>query len=283
MTASHLHAYDNGQIALSGPALALYRALDARFCELADACGATEYAFPPALPLGTLARIEYLGSFPHLATFAAAAGRSDDNLREVAAGSARASEVPAEHLEPARDLLTPAACYHVYPRFQHRDLPAPVHVTTNARCFRRETEYRPLERLWSFSMREVVCIGDADAVDAFLDRGRAFVDALTARIGLELEWAQATDPFFDAEADPKHIAQLVAPLKLEMVHDHRLAVGSVNRHGSYFGDAFAIDHRGRPAHSGCVAFGVERWMAAVLDRFGDDPAGWPDALAGARR
>jgi hypothetical protein len=36
---------------------------------------------------------------------------------------------------------------------------------------------------------------------------------------------------------------------------------------------------GAPAHSACVAFGIERWLFAIVDRHGLDPSGWPDLRA----
>jgi len=35
---------------------------------------------------------------------------------------------------------------------------------------------------------------------------------------------------------------------------------------------------GEAAFSGCVAFGVERWLYAFLSRFGPDERSWPSVL-----
>jgi hypothetical protein len=172
-------------------------------------------------------------------------------------------------------VLTPAACYHVYVDRAGDDLPAFTTVTTRAACFRRETYYAPLERQWSFGMREVVGLGTADEVKAFLARGRARVDRLVAAWGLAIAWTAATDPFFDMSKNPKFLAQKLDPVKTEMIHAGRLAIGSINFHRNFFGETFAITRDGEPAFSGCVAFGLERWVKAVLDVHGLDPGGWP--------
>ncbi len=65
-----------------------------------------------------------------------------------------------------------------------------------------------------------------------------------------------------------------------MVFDQRLAVGSVNLHRNYFGEAFEISRNGISACSACVAFGLERWIAAILDHFGEKPEQWPVDLIG---
>ena len=64
-----------------------------------------------------------------------------------------------------------------------------------------------------------------------------------------------------------------------MVFADHLAIGSVNFHRNYFGEAFGITRDGQEAYSGCVAFGVERWLYAWLAHFGTDEAGWPDLRA----
>jgi hypothetical protein len=61
-----------------------------------------------------------------------------------------------------------------------------------------------------------------------------------------------------------------------MVFQGRLAIGSVNFHRNYFGEAFEISRDGREAFSGCVAFGLERWIYAFLERFGMNESDWPD-------
>ena len=43
----------------------------------------------------------------------------------------------------------------------------------------------------------------------------------------------------------------------------------------HFGAAFGLTRDGEPAHSACLAFGVERWLFAITDRHGMDPESWP--------
>jgi hypothetical protein len=149
-------------------------------------------------------------------------------------------------------------------------------VTTRATCFRRETHYLPLQRQWNFSMREIVCIGTSDEVRSFLARYENKVDDFFQRIHLNVEWKNATDPFFNPSRNPKFLAQKLDPVKTEMVFETGLAIGSVNFHRNYFGEAFQIRREGQDAYSGCVAFGIERWIFAFLNQFGPDQKNWPD-------
>jgi len=68
--------------------------------------------------------------------------------------------------------------------------------------------------------------------------------------------------------------QQVDPTKFELVFDDRLAIGSTNLHHDHFGRAFDIVRDGEPVRTACVAFGIERWLAAFVHHFGPEGP-WP--------
>jgi hypothetical protein len=270
--------YENGQSALSGPLLDLDRRLDAVFMAWAREENAVEHVFPVLLPAGILGRLDYFRSFPHLVTFAAALDQDPSNLRAFADGEPvdESGEVRLARLAPVRDVLTPAACYHVYPHFEGRSLDGVSRVTVRSTCFRRESTYTPLERQWSFSMREIVCLGNSKEIGEFLSRMRDRIDQAGRALKLPVVWQEATDAFFDPSRNPKAVYQKVDPVKMELVFENRLAIASTNQHRSYFGEIFGIDREGAPAHSACVAFGIERWLSAWVHTFGPHPERWPE-------
>ena len=69
-------------------------------------------------------------------------------------------------------MLPSAACYAAYFHLRGKKLEAVKRITTVATCFRNEREYRGLQRLRSFTMREIICIGPAEAVKAHLTWAR---------------------------------------------------------------------------------------------------------------
>jgi len=277
-----LAVHANGQVTLSGPLLQLDRALDALFLTWAADCGAVEYRFPPVIAAQALNRVGYFHSFPHLATFPVCLSRDDAGLRLFANSRpvGAAGEVRLGALDPVREVLTPAACYPIYAHVRGLRLAAPLYITTRATCFRRETDYEPLARQWAFSMREIVCLGGRVQVLAFLDHYRSRVAELAETLDLPLHFAAATDSFFDPSANPQHLMQRLAPAKHEMIFDGRLPLGSLNFHRRHFGTAFEISCGGGAAYSGCVAFGIERWILAIVERFGAEPSRWPVRLGG---
>jgi len=268
---------ETGQSVLSGSLLDLYRRLDNMFLRWAAECQAAEFFFPTFVPAKELGKLDYFKSFPHLITFPVSLDAADDNLKRFSEGALDQDGcVHLTALDTIRNVLTPAACYHFYILFQGQTLEQPRYVTTRATCFRRETHYLPLQRQWNFSMREIVCIGTMDEVKTFLTRYQERVEGVFKRIQLPVEWKNATDPFFNPSRNPKYLAQKLDPVKTEMVFRTGLAIGSVNFHRNYFGEAFKIQREGQDAFSGCVALGVERWIFAFLNQLGPDPANWPD-------
>lgn len=268
---------ENGQSAFSGKLLDLYRNLDRSFLSWAGEFRAVEYRFPVFISARELARIDYFRSFPHLVTFPVALDSSEANIKRFIDNSPvnDGGEVSLTSTAPIRDALTPAACYHFYAQFRGERLAAPKYLTTCATCFRRESHYLPLERQWSFSMREIVCIGTAEEVKEFLRAAEAKAVGFFKERGLRVELKNATDPFFNPSSNPKYLLQKLDPVKSEMMFEDRLAIGSINFHRNYFGEAFDIHREGREAFSGCIAFGLERFMYAFLNQFGSDESNWP--------
>lgn len=273
---------ETGHLALGGSAFRLFRGLDAWFTRLAARVAAEEHHFSVFISAAELKKIDYFKSFPHLIHFPVSLEMDDDNLRAFAEKEhlGAKGEIRLERTAPICDCLTPAACYHFYIYYQGRDLAGPLYLTTRANCFRQEKFYRPLRRQRNFNMREIVCIGTPDEVKSFLEKYRVAMTEAFAALKLPVAWEVATDPFFDPTRNPKFLMQTLDPVKHEMVFrkggPDELSIGSVNYHKNYFGEAFGITTRGNEASSGCVAFGLERWIHAIVETHGPDEASWPD-------
>ncbi|MCZ6813947.1 MAG: hypothetical protein O7F14_07820 [Alphaproteobacteria bacterium] len=267
---------EDGQATFGGNLLALYQRLDRRFLKLAEDCAAKEYRFPSHLPAEILAKIDYFHGFPQLMTLPAVLAPAEENIESFRKDcELKDGAIPVTELAPIKHVLTPAACYHFYPYFEGENLDATLYLTTHAICHRHEEYYEPLQRQWNFGMREIVCIGTSDEVQAFLESYEAKANELVGAIGIEIVWEDATDPFFNPTQNPKFLAQKLDPVKKEMVFEGSLAIGSTNFHRNYFGEAFSIKAGGEDAFSGCIAFGLERWMYAILKQFGTSPESWP--------
>jgi seryl-tRNA synthetase len=267
----------HGFVGLTGPLHALSERIDRRFVDLASRFDAEGQAFGPLLAVRDLRKIDYFSAFPHLVTFPASVDPEEGNVREFALRNGAEATGPLEtpRNAPIHSVLAPAACYAVYIALEGTELSAASRaVTVRGTCFRSETRFEPMTRQPSFSMREIVHLGNAASAKAFLEESREQVTAIAAEWGLDASLAVATDPFFDPARSPKYVHARLFPSKHELV-DRGIALASLNNHRNFFGQAYRITRGGEPIHTACVAFGIERWVAAVLRQHGPDPRAWP--------
>jgi seryl-tRNA synthetase len=149
-----------------------------------------------------------------------------------------------------------------------------------ADCFRREPS-RSLDRLQSFRMREYVRIGSPEEItefrEAWMARARQLADALALPYTVDV----ANDPFFGRVGQVMAVSQLQQALKFELLIPYYAgakptACMSFNYHREHFGNVWGLtDARDELAHTGCVAFGMDRLAVALFANHGADPAQWP--------
>ena len=240
--------------------------------------------FPPVMNRAQLEKSGYLKSFPNLLGCVCGLHGTE---REINAAVSRfdAGGDWTGSLSPADLVLSPAACYPVYPIAANRGvLPAGgLRFDVAADCFRREPS-RHLDRLQSFRMREYVCIGSPDDVSAFRGRWMARAQAIARDLGLTFRVDYASDPFFGRVGQMKAVSQKQQSLKFELLvplrsEDKPTACMSFNYHRDHFGTTWDIrDADGAPAHTGCVAFGMDRLAVATFHTHGTDPSRWPSRV-----
>ncbi|OGO10289.1 MAG: hypothetical protein A2Z66_08480 [Chloroflexi bacterium RBG_13_66_10] len=279
-------------VAVLGPLLArLMDFFEIAFLDLARGFGARPYRFPTLISAELLDRVEYFRSFPHSITFAAHL-RPDLDVIEGFSADARiesnALHVAPASFSPINTVLSPAVCFHYYGALSGSRLAEGVCATAVGNCFRYESSNLiSLERLWNFTMREIIFVGPKDFVLESREEARKRVAPLLEAWGFAYRVEGASDPFFVGEFKRQSAFQSAFQLKYEIraLVPHRqgtLAVGSYNYHQDFFGRHLDIRlEDGSPASTGCVAFGLERLAYAFLAQYGLDPARWPEAVRGA--
>ena len=257
-----------------------------RFNELvsriAQADGAEEMTFPPILPRALVEKVGYMDNFPQLAGSIHSFSGNDAKARELSArilGGERWEEL----LDPTDVMLTPAACYPVYPVFSGLLPDGGRLVTVISWVYRHEPSDEPT-RLQSFRMREFIRVGKpADVVawrDAWLLRG---LDLLRG-LGLPAQSDVASDPFFGRVGKMMAANQVDQRLKFEIMVpvislEKPTAICSFNWHQDHFSSKFGIRNADESvAHTACLGFGLERVTLALIKAHGFDPASWPDAV-----
>ncbi|MFD4831750.1 hypothetical protein ACFWPV_18135 [Streptomyces uncialis] len=265
-----------GLVTLDPVRTALLHGLDDLLTGLAARLKAPEVVGPPLLSVEGLTRLDYFRNFPHL-------GVSAGRFAPEAVDGLAAGEPPGElPLRPTGHLLPSATCYGLLLSLEGQDVgEAGLRLSATGRCFRNETHYEGLRRLWGFHMREVLYLGTKHGATEHLEQGAVFVQELAGRLGLELTRAPADDPFYDKGGSRARLMAL-DPVKHEFSAPDGTAIASVNRHRNFFGERLDIRAGADgPAHSACVAFGVERWVHAMILAHGT-PEQALDVLGAAR-
>jgi seryl-tRNA synthetase len=255
------------------------RRFDGLLSTIAEKDGAESMLFPPVLDRKVLEKSEYLDSFPHLAgvVFSFFGGESQ-------AGELRAAVHEGRPWDPWQKMtdvvLTPAACYPVYPGLagvlpEHGRL-----IDMQNWVFRHEPSTEPT-RMQAFRVREFVRAATADVVvewrDAWLERGLALLSSL----GLQARSSVATDPFFGRGGRMLARSQREQKLKFEievpvLAESEPTALCSFNYHQDHFGRIFGIrTPAGAVAETACLGFGLERCVIALFKTHGMVPAEWP--------
>jgi hypothetical protein len=283
-----IHRFGAGRYGLGPLPLRLLEFFAQQVKRLGDALAVPEKRFPSLIGAETLDRCRYFRSFPHSLALVS-------HLREDLEAIQRFAQdafwdldqlsVPEHTLSPVKCLLAPAICFHHYAWLADTpDCPDQT-ITAMGKCFRYESgNLTGLERLWDFTMREIIQVGSAEYVleqrSAFLERSVQMLDEW----GLNYQIVSATDPFFVDDYSVQVLYQKAFDLKYEVVvplpyKGKGLAVGSVNYHQDFFGRSLNITRAGgEPVHTGCLAFGLERLVLAFLTQYGLEPALWPAAV-----
>jgi seryl-tRNA synthetase len=237
--------------------------------------------FPPVMSRQDLERAGYLRSFPNLLGCVAVLDGGEGEIRQSLDRYEMGGDW-TDSLTTADLVLSPAACYPVYPLAARRGtLPHGGLVFDVAcDCFRREPSTH-LDRMQSFRMREYVRIGSPSDVLAFRKSWMERAEMLAEELALPARIVPASDPFFGREGQMRGISQIQQALKFELLiptwsGERHTACMSFNYHQDHFGAVWDIrDAAGGTAHTGCTAFGIDRLAVALFCNHGVATSQWP--------
>jgi seryl-tRNA synthetase len=252
--------------------------------------GAEVLRFPPVMSRAQLERHGYLKSFPNLLGAVSCLCGDEKHIRGVVSRFTEGGEPWTDELSAADLVLAPAACYPVYPLAAARGpVPGAGYIfDVAADCFRREPS-TDIDRFQSFRMREYVRIGTAAQIHDFREEWIERATALADRLGLSYRVDLANDPFFGRGGQIVAMAQREQALKFELLVPVRsaeepTACMSFNYHQDHFGLTWDLTlPSGEPAHTGCVAFGMDRLAVAMFATHGADVETWPASVREALR
>jgi seryl-tRNA synthetase len=237
--------------------------------------------FAPVMNRHHVERSGYLHGFPHL--LGCVCGLQGDEAEiHAAVGRFNGGQDWTDALRATDLVLTPAACYPLYPLAAARGaVPAgALKFDVASYCFRREATHE-IDRLQAFRMREFVCMGSPRQAFDFRSRWLARAQAIAEALALPYRIAPASDPFFGRAAKLIAQSQVEQSLKFELLVAVRSAAQptacmSFNCHRDHFASTWGLHTEdGEVAHTACVAFGMDRLALALFATHGLDLARWP--------
>jgi seryl-tRNA synthetase len=235
--------------------------------------------FPPVMSRAIVEKSGYLKSFPHLLGCVSCLHGGEAAIRALVDGQG------ADWVDglAATDLvLTPAACYPLYPLVAARGKVSIEGAAFDVAsyCFRREASHEP-GRLQSFRMREYVCVGTPEIALQFRKRWLAHAEELARQLALPYRLETASDPFFGRVGKIMAMSQVEQALKFELLipvnsEENPTACMSFNYHQDHFGTTWGLQTEAHEvAHTACVAFGLDRLGLALFATHGLELNKWP--------
>ena len=191
-----------------------------------------------------------------------------------------------ENMEPAAPSLAPMVCGGCYYTLRNRQsVKNKIYITYN-KVFRNErSNINSLDRLTTFSVRDIVFVGDSEFV---LHTRQLLIDDLIVLLqqwGIDCKVETANDPFFSNESMYKNVYQYKHRTKYELLArlpfgDRYIAIGSINLHEDYYSKNFDIQEaNGSHVHSGCIGIGFERLTYALYCQYYPNEEEWPEEIA----
>jgi len=248
---------------------------------------ASEEKFPNVISTKELIKTNHLSSFPEHLNFVNNIQPELDKL-DTFGLNAKAGDcldfINAQIMDTPQLIHNPSTCYHCYASRAGQKVYKNTVITALASCHRYEgANHKQLGRLMEFSLREVIFLGEPDFVRETRSKCLNLIQAFARdwEIGGVLQ--SENDPFFTSDFEIMAEHQRKMKMKYEYrAHisddDDGLAVLSSNLHGLTFSKTFNISGDDWPVHTGCLGFGLERLLIALVAQHGVNPISWPEKL-----
>ena len=242
------------------------------------------FRFPPVVSRALIEKSGYLKSFPHLLGCVCALGGE----RGADRGGGGAFQGRRDLDRQRRSERTRAGAGGLLSRLSDRrrarpDAAGGLVFDVAGDCFRREPS-RDIDRLQSFRMREFVAIGAPEQSRISASTGSRARREIAGALGLSTASRPRAIRSSAARARWSAAFQVAQALKFEMLVPVRsaeqpTACMSFNYHRDHFGLTWGLrDADGEPAHTACVAFGIDRLAVALFAAHGLEAADWPKSV-----
>lgn len=250
MWSNFIDYYEDG-MAFFPEATKCYNEIDSAFLSFIKNYNIFEVKIPSLISEDILEKCGYFETFPQHLTQLAAYGEQRTTKKKC--------------------FLTPAACIHIYPMLK-KGFHMNSCYTTLERVYRYENgNFTNEERLWEFTVREIVFVGQEKFVKEALKDIECKALEYAMGFNPDAKIVQAHDSFVPSKENLiREKLQTANHLKDELIVHYKgreIAIASFNFHGNHFSKTFGFDQNNKVV-TGCVGFGMERWMLYLDENSG---------------
>ncbi|HDX9634236.1 amino acid--[acyl-carrier-protein] ligase [Bacillus cereus group sp. MYBK108-2] len=238
--------------------------------------------FPPVMNKESIEVKDYVKSFPHLLGTVNSFFGGNSEYKGLMKSVEEGKEW-TDHYSKTEVVMTPAACYPVYPSLSGTLNEGGRVVEVSSFCFRHEPSDEPT-RMISFKMLEYVFAGTPAEVTVWREKWIEKAKGILKELKLDFNMVVADDPFFGKGGKLLKLNQKQLELKYELVVpvnsvEKPTAVISSNYHQDLFSKKHHIlTHGNEHAHTSCLAFGLERLAIALMKNHGMAFSEWPESV-----
>jgi len=237
-----------GMFTFQGDFWILFKYFNNYWLEKANELNAIEQEFPALWPVDLYRKINYFSEFPQQIIMATSVRKNHEDLNTISKKynkENRFNNIPInKHWEESHFGLQSAVCDLCYYLLEGKRNHKNTYYTTYNKVFRNEhSEIGSLDRLTSFSVRDIMFVGDQDFVLESRQRMIDLAIGFLKWIDLDSRIVTANDPFFTNDSIIKSVFQNASELKYELLVEiphlkKEIAIGSINLHQDFFGQAF---------------------------------------------
>lgn len=275
---------NNGLVSLGKEAVYLFDYFDIIFRNIALKLGAREEKYPVLLGIDTMNFTGYYRRTPQYTMFCSDVTEDFSELEKMSKATFIKNNIDEVVKSPGFS-LSPSACFHVYEKYKNKELDNGTIITLNQNVFRNEgrLNWDEFGRLRDYHVREIVFFGSEKYVEEIREKTTKEIMQTINRLGIDAFISIAADAFIMPKMIKYKKYQIMERSKYEVrmsyEYGRTIAVASLNLHGTAFTDSFKITVQGEENPvSGCIGFGIERWIMAFLAQYGTDVVKWPEEI-----
>ncbi len=279
-----VHEFGEGLLSIQNDGVLLLKYFNDEFMKMALKLGAIEKIYPVLLPMNILKKTGYIRTSPQYLTFCSSSEEDTEKLNSINRKVNNREPLKAI-LEEPRLALSPSACFSVYMDLKDKEVDEPKVYTICQDVFRNEGRFNwdDFARLRNYTLREFVFVGDMEFIKEKRIQSLEMVKEFVKKLNLDSRVCITYDPFVMPSMQKFKEIQISEETKFELQlsysNDKNLAVASFNIHGDAFTTPFNIKVKNvsNPV-TGCVGFGMERWVLAFLAQYGLNRENWPECV-----